>query len=204
MGPTLKHPIDWAHCPICDRQLDVQLQMYDLPDLFVCPKHGYPSQEPIWHEPAKMVVEILGNALTYRMEAKPFILVHCVNDIGAWGRGFVVPLAKRWPQARSAYKREWKHHCLGDVQFVAVEQGVEVANLFGQKGIRGKSKGHGSPIRYGAIRKGLKKVAERAKATGARVQMPRMGCGLAGGEWDIMRKIVENELAGIDVTVCVV
>ena len=31
------------------------------------------------------------------------VIVHCCNTLGAWGAGFVIPLAKRYPNARSSY-----------------------------------------------------------------------------------------------------
>ena len=34
------------------------------------------------------------------------IIVHVCNDIGGWGRGFVVALSKRWPEPERRY-RAW-------------------------------------------------------------------------------------------------
>lgn len=53
------------------------------------------------------------------------IICHICNDIGAWGRGFVMALSRRWPQPEAAY-REWysdrahNDFKLGAVQFVQV------------------------------------------------------------------------------------
>lgn len=59
------------------------------------------------------------------------------------------------------------------------------------------------PIRYEAVREGLRRVAEFARNHGASIHMPRIGCGLAGGSWDEMASIIEDELIGkgLDVTV---
>lgn len=59
------------------------------------------------------------------------------------------------------------------------------------------------PIRYNALRKALQRVAEEANRIGASIHMPRIGCGLAGGTWDEVGTIVQQELAdkGIAVTV---
>lgn len=59
------------------------------------------------------------------------------------------------------------------------------------------------PIRYEAVRAGLRRVAEFARAHGATIHMPRIGCGLAGGSWDEVASIIEEELIdkGLDVTV---
>lgn len=134
------------------------------------------------------------------------IIVHVCNDIGGWGRGFVMALSKRWTEPEQRY-REWhrgeidKPFALGEVQLVQVGNSLWVANLIGQRDIQ-TVKGV-PPIRYEAIRSGLQKIAVEAQRLGASVHMPRIGCGLAGGTWEIVGKIVEEELdnKGIPVTV---
>ena len=71
---------------------------------------------------------------------------------------------------------------LGAVQIVPVSQLVEVANMIGQSGIKtGAAKI--PPVRYEAIEEALKQVAGRAQADGKSIHMPRIGAGLAGGDW---------------------
>jgi O-acetyl-ADP-ribose deacetylase (regulator of RNase III) len=50
---------------------------------------------------------------------------------------------------------------------------------------------------------GLQKVAAKAKELQTSVHMPRIGCGLAGGEWSKVEPIIRETLskAGIEVTV---
>ena len=127
------------------------------------------------------------------------ILVHCCNDIGSWGAGFVLALSKRWSAPEAAY-RAWSKgggqgnepFKLGQVQFVSVEQNLWVANLIGQHGV-GKRSGV-SPIRYEAIREGLKHVTTFAIEHNAGIHMPRLGSGLAGGDWHIISQIISEEL----------
>lgn len=137
------------------------------------------------------------------------ILVHVCNDIGAWGRGFVLPLAKRFPETKRAYKL-WATGAtdqpfeLGQVQFVRVRPDLEVANLIGQHDIARKNTPTDQPpMRYEAIRAGLAKVRERAEQLRATLHMPRIGAGVAGGEWDIIAGIVHDELVtyGLETTV---
>ncbi|MFS0695364.1 macro domain-containing protein [Streptomyces nitrosporeus] len=134
------------------------------------------------------------------------LIVHCCNDLGGWGKGFVLALSRRWPGPEAAYRRwhrERAHNdfALGAVQFVQVEPYVWVANLIGQRGVRTGSKG--VPVRYEALGTGLEKVAEKAVELGASVHMPRMGCGLAGGTWSRVEPLVTGRLAarGLAVTV---
>jgi O-acetyl-ADP-ribose deacetylase (regulator of RNase III) len=134
------------------------------------------------------------------------IIVHVCNDIGGWGRGFVVALSKRWPEPEQQYRawhrgEETTPFTLGEVQFVEVTGGIWVANLIGQRDVR--TVGGVPPVRYDAMQKGLRRVAEEAHRLGASVHMPRIGCGLAGGKWEEVGKIVEDELVktGVSVTV---
>lgn len=136
----------------------------------------------------------------------PKVVVHVCNDIGRWGKGFILALSQRWKAPEEAYRR-WhadpgdRPFGLGEVQFVEVEPGLWVANLVGQHGIR--PSGGKPPIRYDAVEAGLERVAKFARENDASVHMPRIGCGLAGGTWDEVQPIIERTLVaeGIDVTV---
>jgi len=134
----------------------------------------------------------------------PRIICHICNDIGGWGAGFVVALSRRWKEPERAY-RDWysagEGFALGEVQFVNVEPGLWVANMVGQHGV-GIRKGK-APIRYEAVRTALRKVATFAKAQGASVHMPRIGCGLSGGTWDQIEPLITDSLVagGIEVFV---
>jgi O-acetyl-ADP-ribose deacetylase (regulator of RNase III) len=136
----------------------------------------------------------------------PKIIVHCCNDIGRWGKGFVMALSKRWKEPEESY-RAWHAEPgdtpfeLGQVQFVEVEDELFVANMIGQHGIR--RSGSKPPIRYDAIEQGLKRVADFASERKASVHMPRIGCGLAGGKWEKIEPLIKRTLVAADVEVTV-
>lgn len=133
------------------------------------------------------------------------IIVHVCNDIGGWGKGFVMAISAKWKQPEEQY-RQWyqaqKDLTLGEVQFVQVEEDLWVANMIGQHKINKDERGN-PPIRYEAVEKALEKVAAFAKEGNASVHMPRIGCGLAGGKWELMEPIISRQLSakGIAVTV---
>jgi O-acetyl-ADP-ribose deacetylase (regulator of RNase III) len=136
----------------------------------------------------------------------PKMIVHVCNDIGAWGKGFVMALSRRLPEPESQYKawyakRKANDFGLGGVQFVQVETDLWVANMIGQHGIR-RTK-DGPPIRYSAVEKCLAKVAKKAAELKASVHMPRIGCGLAGGKWEEIEPIITRQLCEKDVAVYV-
>lgn len=156
--------------------------------------------------PSGASIQYLRGDATAPAGAGPKVIVHICNDVGGWGRGFVTAISKRWREPEQQY-RAWHRgegelpFELGQVQLVRVAEELWVANLIGQRGLQ--SKGGTPPIRYDAVRAGLRRVCEQAKRVGASVHMPRIGCGLAGGRWEEIEPIVVDELAaqGVQVTV---
>lgn len=133
------------------------------------------------------------------------VITHICNDIGGWGKGFVLALSKKWKMPEEAYHQWYKSQeefTLGAVQFVNVENKLYVANMIGQHGIYKDSKGL-PPIRYDAVRQCLKEVALFTIAHKASVHMPRIGCGLAGGKWELMEQIIKEELITKEIAVTV-
>ncbi|WP_199571685.1 macro domain-containing protein [Streptomyces murinus] len=136
----------------------------------------------------------------------PKIIAHVCNDIGGWGKGFVLALSRRWPEPERAYRawhRDRAHNDfgLGAVQLVQVDPRTWVANMVGQRGIRTGSKG--VPVRYEAIDTALTGLAAHALDLGACVHMPRIGCGLAGGTWSRVEPLVIERLTGRGIGVTV-
>jgi O-acetyl-ADP-ribose deacetylase (regulator of RNase III) len=134
------------------------------------------------------------------------LIAHVCNDLGGWGKGFVLALSRRWPEPEAAYRRWHRERAgndfaLGAVQHVQVGPYTWVANMVGQRGMRTGSKG--VPVRYEAIDTALGVVAAKAAELGASVHMPRIGCGLAGGKWSRVEPLITERLVahGIRVTV---
>ncbi|AFD27871.1 MULTISPECIES: macro domain-containing protein [Deinococcus] len=139
----------------------------------------------------------------------PKVIVHLCNDVGAWGKGFVLALGHRYPAARQQYRAWAQGHdalpfALGQVQFVTVQPYLHVAHLIGQHGIARKDrKPQEPPIRYEAVREGLGRVRDFAQQQQASIHMPRIGTGLAGGDWTVILGLIEAELLAADLQVTV-
>lgn len=124
------------------------------------------------------------------------LLCHSVNNRAVWGAGFVLALSARWPESRRAYLR-WASsrepgELLGETLFVKVEPHLVIANICAQDGL-----GRGSLV-LSALQRGLGHVAVLAERLSRKkpvmIQMPRIGCGLAGSSWEVVGPIVEGVL----------
>jgi O-acetyl-ADP-ribose deacetylase (regulator of RNase III) len=134
------------------------------------------------------------------------IIAHVCNDIGAWGKGFVLAVARRWPEPEQDYRRWHRDRAnndfgLGAVRLVPVQPDIWVANMVAQHGIKHVSSG--PPIRYEALAACLASLADHALRLDASVHMPRIGCGLAGGRWEQIEPIIVSALCQRDIVVMV-
>jgi hypothetical protein len=105
------------------------------------------------------VITYINGDATSPQAKGPKIIAHCCNDIGKWGKGFVMAVSKRWPFARALYL-DWyagkpvDNQLVGkrvlttgkckvsEVQLIEViPHDTFVANMIGQRGIATGSKG---------------------------------------------------------------
>lgn len=133
------------------------------------------------------------------------IIAHICNDVGAWGKGFVLAVSRKWSEPEEHFRACFRvkvDSSLGQVQFVRVNEDTWVANIIGQRNIYKDPKGN-PPIRYEAVSSGLQTVSEFAQQIGASVHMPRIGCGLAGGTWDKIEPLITSHLVEKNIAVTV-
>jgi O-acetyl-ADP-ribose deacetylase (regulator of RNase III) len=139
---------------------------------------------------------------------EPCVIAHVVNNVGAWGRGFTAPLEARYPGQEAIYRRwAWGREMdvlgpfgLGRV-LVAPTQlpKVRVAHLCAQARLPGAN--NPRPLDYEALEAALGTLAARVDAEPARVQMPRIGVGLARGNWAKIAPLVERTLCTVTTVV---
>lgn len=150
----------------------------------------------------------------------PKIIPHCCNDVGRFGAGFALAVAKKWPQVKELYLAWYRSDpailsndsngvtevsgrmSLGESQIVRVEPDLWVVNIIGQHGT-GTGSGGRPPVRYEALKKGFQATFRWADIHKAAVHMPRVGAGLAGGHWGNIETLIKTEIVnkGIEVTV---
>lgn len=126
----------------------------------------------------------------------PKVIAHVCNNKGGWGKGFVLALSRRWPEVEASYRRWYKNGKgfeLGAIQIVQVTPEIWVANMIAQDGYASSS--NPTPLQYPALRKCLEHVAIEAGGFSATVHIPKIGTGLAGGDWALIEPLLEETLA---------
>jgi len=130
----------------------------------------------------------------------PALIAHVCNDVGRWGRGFVVAVSAKWPIVEKRYREAFRTSTmeLGTTQFVETSgvnrdvlntsKAIIVANMVSQRDTQWVGKV--PPIRYDALETCLRAVYAKAETFGWTVHMPRIGCVLAGGDWGYISQLI--------------
>ena len=140
------------------------------------------------------------------------VIIHVCNNIRKWGKGFVLSLSKKWPEPEQTYRK--MEQVLGSICICVVEEDICVVNMIAQDGIVSNthsraetvySKNGVPPIRYDALEESLKLVANSFSnyVEKTSFHMPRIGCGLAKGKWEIVENLITKYLVNRGYLVCV-
>lgn len=135
-----------------------------------------------------------GNVLETPIE----IIAHQVNCLGTMGAGLAKQIKDKYPQVESWYKiychKRYEQKILGTGQIVC-QADHTFFNIFGQYGY-GTSK---RQTDYEAFKSGFKDVILKYRfmdndyKSQVKIAIPyHIGCGLAGGDWKIISKILEQ------------
>jgi O-acetyl-ADP-ribose deacetylase (regulator of RNase III) len=128
------------------------------------------------------------------------IIAHQVNCTNHIGSGVAKAIINKWPIVKTAY-HEWCSNyknlsdMLGKVQLIEVEPGLYVANCFAQldKGYDGKKY-----TDYNALADTFHDLVLLSGGNKIQVYVPyRIGCGLAGGDWNVVERIIDVSLPGV-------
>ncbi len=160
-------------------------------------KGGTPREPP-------GIIEVRGDA-TQPRGSGPRVIAHVVNDkTPNWGAGFALALKIKWPEAQEDFIRwadeERSHLTLGNTHQTQLPDGLTAYHMVAQHGYGPAPKPR---IRYVHLKTCLDKLAVYALGQNATVHMPRIGTGHAGGQWNIVRELIDESLVrrGVDVMV---
>jgi O-acetyl-ADP-ribose deacetylase (regulator of RNase III) len=149
--------------------------------------------------------ELQGDALVPRSDAVT-IIAHVVNDgTSNWGGGgFASAVRRRFPEVAKDFQkwtsRNRANLRLGKSRLCEAGPGIFVFSMVAQKGYGPSSKPR---IRYEPLEQCLLDLAQEATARNAAVQMPKIGCGLAGGRWSVVRELIEEALLEVAISTTV-
>lgn len=130
-------------------------------------------------------------------------ILHQVNCQGVMGSGIAKQVKEKYPSVYSNYR--WRcclndgstSKLLGNIQSCAVGLDKYIVNLFAQDKYGRDGRCYTD---YNALRACFRQVNE--EFTGKTVAIPyMMSCGRGGGDWNIVSKIIEDEMKDCDVTI---
>jgi O-acetyl-ADP-ribose deacetylase (regulator of RNase III) len=116
------------------------------------------------------------------------------------GAGIAKAVKNRFPAAYQAdlATKKGDPSKLGTISFAEVagsEGPLFVVNAYTQLNY---GRGKGRLVDYDAVRRAF--AAIRTQFSGRRIGYPRIGAGLAGGDWGVIARIIDEELEGEDHT----
>ena len=137
---------------------------------------------------------ITGNLLSLGYYGELDVIVHGCNCFCVMGKGIALSIKTAFPSAYAADRRtvvgDWDK--LGTITSTSIGNDDHVLNI-----VNGYTQFHWSGnfnADYDAIRNVFKHVKETFGGT--RIGYPLIGAGLAGGDWSIISKIIDEELVG--------
>jgi O-acetyl-ADP-ribose deacetylase (regulator of RNase III) len=136
---------------------------------------------------------ITGDLLNLAESGEFDLIVHGCNCFNNMGAGIAAQIARRYPIVQRCDNSTipGDESKLGTIEIVSTGLGFSVVNAYTQYY-------PGPDIRYKALRECFHKLRERAQ--GLRVGIPKIGCGLAGGDWEVVSGIIEDEMKDFDIT----
>jgi len=151
---------------------------------------------------------IKGDLIALALQGHFDAIVHGCNCQVTMGAGIALQIANTFPAAR--YADEWysrqmdRHNKLGTLIETTINQYTDensqttmtqqfdVVNAYTQFQ-------PGRNLDYDALQMCLHKINHKYK--GKRVGLPQIGCGIAGGDWNIVMQMIDKTLVDCDVTI---
>lgn len=142
---------------------------------------------------------IRGDLLRLAQEGRFDVIVHGANCQCTMGAGIAKAIRAELPEAYEAdlNTKQGDRSKLGTISWAEVSRGEHqfaVVNAYTQFDF----KGPGVRVDYEAVRGAMAEVKRRFR--GSRIGYPKIGAGLAKGDWNKLSQIIDEELEGEDHT----
>lgn len=146
--------------------------------------------------------KVKGDLLKMAREGKFNVIVHGCNCFCRMGAGIAKQIADQFPEAYEIDKNttagdKAKLGKFTELTVMRHEISFHIVNAYTQYRFDGRKKGE-MDVDYDAIRGVMRKINTRF--SGLKVGYPLIGAGLAGGDWNIISKIIDEELVDVDHT----
>jgi O-acetyl-ADP-ribose deacetylase (regulator of RNase III) len=140
-----------------------------------------------------------GDLIKLALDGKFDVIIHGCNCFNTMGAGIALTIRIEFPEALKADNKTHKgnKNKLGTYSSATVTKNghdITVVNAYTQY----EYKGRGVKADYKAIKNVFKKV--KRDFHGKRIGYPKIGAGLAKGDWDTISEIINKELEGEDHT----
>lgn len=127
-------------------------------------------------------------------EATSDVIAHCVNCQGSHGAGVAKALTLKFPNSFMVYEKKCREEgskALGECVVSETVEGIQIAHLFGQEYYGSSGRKY---VDEEALVRAVETLIDYMKEEGLHtVSMPaRIGCGLAGGDWNSIRPVIEK------------
>jgi len=147
---------------------------------------------------------IKGNLIDLAEAGRFDVIVHGCNCFHAMGAGIAKEISTRYPQALEADRTltgKGDKGKLGTYSFVHVGDmyGINffIINAYTQYYYGRPKKNTGPLADYIAIECVFRSIAKDFAHISPRIGYPRIGAGLAGGDWNIIEGIIKHQLSGM-------
>ena len=153
--------------------------------------------------------EIEGDLIKLTKEGKFNVIAHGCNCFCVMGAGIAPQMAvafgaDKFPKEDMLHRKDFNKLGTIDYQYVRIKGGNDtiIVNAYTQYGFGANHEGGSkTPLDYDALRICMRKINHIFK--GGHIGLPKIGCGLAGGNWRKVRRIIKSELKDCKVTVVI-
>jgi O-acetyl-ADP-ribose deacetylase (regulator of RNase III) len=144
--------------------------------------------------------EVNGDLLAMAKEYKFDVIAHGANCFKSMGAGIALQIKRQFPDV---YQKDINDNRTptqrwGDYTSITYSNGKKVLSVFNLY----TQYNPGPDLDYTALELSLKKLAKNIKPN-SKIGLPQIGCGIGGGNWLIVKEIIQRVLSDYNVTIVI-
>jgi O-acetyl-ADP-ribose deacetylase (regulator of RNase III) len=144
--------------------------------------------------------EVNGDLLAMAKEYKFDVIAHGANCFKTMGAGIALQIKRQFPDV---YQKDYQDirtatQRWGDYTSITYSNGKKVLSVFNLY----TQYSPGPDLDYTALELSLKKLVKNIKPN-SKIGLPQIGCGIGGGNWLIVKEIIQRVLSDYNVTIVI-